>query len=50
MVALGIVDGSNARIEDYPYQISIRYDDNHYCGGSIIDEYFVLSAAHCTYQ
>ncbi|XP_056640870.1 serine protease 30-like [Diorhabda sublineata] len=47
---LGIVGGQNAWIEDYPYQVSILYQGSHGCGGSIIDENHILTAAHCTYN
>lgn len=29
------------------YAISITLDNNHMCGGSIIDNYHILTAAHC---
>ncbi|XP_057659340.1 transmembrane protease serine 9-like [Diorhabda carinulata] len=47
---LGVVGGQNAWIEDYPYQVSILYQGSHGCGGSIIDENHILTAAHCTYN
>lgn len=43
-----IVGGSDANIEDYPYQISLQYYGSHICGGSIISTRYVLTAAHCT--
>lgn len=42
-----IVGGEDANIEDYPYHVVILYDGRTYCGGSIISERFVVSAAHC---
>ncbi|GLV45232.1 uncharacterized protein CBL_05333 [Carabus blaptoides fortunei] len=44
-----IVGGSQVSIEDYPYQVSVRIYDYHVCGGSILDEATVLTAAHCVY-
>lgn len=43
-----IVGGSDSRIEDFPYQISLRFNGRHTCGGSILNANTVLSAAHCT--
>jgi trypsin len=43
-----IVGGVDSRIEDFPYQISLRFNGRHTCGGSILNENTVLSAAHCT--
>ncbi|CAG0891524.1 unnamed protein product [Darwinula stevensoni] len=43
-----IVGGENARIEDIPWQVSIQYDIGfHFCGGSIMDELHIITAAHC---
>ncbi|XP_019548753.3 chymotrypsin-2-like [Aedes albopictus] len=44
-----IVGGSNAGEGQFPYQVSLRSAANaHFCGGSIINNNWVLSAAHCT--
>ena len=43
-----IVGGSNASIEDYPWQVALLRSDNaQYCAGSIISEIWILTAAHC---
>ncbi|KAK4873164.1 hypothetical protein RN001_015193 [Aquatica leii] len=42
-----IVGGSVATRGQFPYQISLRYNNRHNCGGSIIDQNNVLTAAHC---
>ena len=46
-----IVGGSNAAIEDFPWQISLRINTgtslSHTCGGSILNEEWVVTAAHC---
>lgn len=43
-----IVGGEETAIEEYPYQISLEYGSSHRCGGSILDEETILTAAHCT--
>uniref|UniRef100_A0A0K8VJJ0 Trypsin n=1 Tax=Bactrocera latifrons TaxID=174628 RepID=A0A0K8VJJ0_BACLA len=44
-----IVGGVDTTIEQHPYQISLWLveEQQHFCGGSLISEKFVLSAAHC---
>uniref|UniRef100_F4MI41 trypsin n=1 Tax=Phlebotomus perniciosus TaxID=13204 RepID=F4MI41_PHLPE len=43
-----IVGGDPVNIEEIPYQVSLNYRGRHRCGGSILNEKFVLTAAHCT--
>ncbi|XP_058464522.1 chymotrypsin-2-like [Malaya genurostris] len=44
-----IVGGSNANAGQFPYQVSLRSSGNaHFCGASVINNRYVLSAAHCT--
>ncbi|CAK9825178.1 Transmembrane protease serine 9, partial [Anthophora retusa] len=42
-----IVGGQPASIDDHPYQVSLRYNNRHVCGGSIISEEWIVTAAHC---
>ncbi|XP_063702311.1 trypsin-2-like [Culicoides brevitarsis] len=42
-----IVGGVISDIKDFPYQVSIQYRSNHHCGGAIISNKWILSAAHC---
>lgn len=43
-----IVGGKTVHIEEYPFQVSLQSGGHHMCGGSVIHENFVLTAAHCT--
>uniref|UniRef100_A0A1L8DQW1 trypsin n=2 Tax=Nyssomyia neivai TaxID=330878 RepID=A0A1L8DQW1_9DIPT len=42
-----IVGGKPVNIEEIPYQVSVNYYGQHLCGGSILSDKFILSAAHC---
>jgi len=43
-----IVGGSSTTINNYPYQVSVQTTGGfHFCGGSILNENFILSANHC---
>jgi len=42
-----IVGGSQAQTAEYPWQVSLRYNGQHLCGGTLIDNQWVLTAAHC---
>ncbi|XP_055613475.1 trypsin-1-like [Uranotaenia lowii] len=49
-----IVGGEQASAHEFPYQISLQWVFNepgketmHFCGGSLLDEYHVLTAGHC---
>ncbi|KAG7204572.1 hypothetical protein KM043_004995 [Ampulex compressa] len=46
----GIVGGSYANPGEFPYQVSLRVDRQHICGGSLISNRHVVTAAHCVYN
>lgn len=47
-----IIGGENAEEGQFPYQVSLRniFTNSHFCGGSILSNRFILSAAHCSQQ
>ncbi|KAM5217711.1 serine protease 38 isoform 1-T1 [Hipposideros larvatus] len=42
-----IMGGMDTPEKKWPWQVSVHYGGFHICGGSIIHEYWILSAAHC---
>ncbi|XP_059125007.1 transmembrane protease serine 4 [Peromyscus eremicus] len=42
-----VVGGVEASVDSWPWQVSIQYDRQHVCGGSILDPTWILTAAHC---
>lgn len=45
-----VVNGQNAAPHSWPWQISLRKDGMHICGGSLIRPNWVVTAAHCVYK
>lgn len=42
-----IIGGNEAKDGQFPYMVSLRLYGSHMCGGSIISDHWILTAAHC---
>ncbi|XP_036138353.1 chymotrypsin-1 isoform X3 [Monomorium pharaonis] len=42
-----IVGGTDAIVGEHPYMVSLRNQNKHFCGGSIISKRYILTVAHC---
>lgn len=42
-----IIGGTEADQGQFPYQVSLRDDYGHFCGGSIISNRWIMTAQHC---
>ncbi|XP_035725274.1 serine protease nudel-like isoform X2 [Vespa mandarinia] len=47
---LGIVGGRASEPEAWPFLIAMYKDGNFHCGGVILNEYWIITAAHCLVQ
>lgn len=46
-IGLYLSNGSNARITEFPFLVSIQQTNVHICGGSLLNEKWVLSSVRC---
>ena len=46
-----IVNGEDAKAGEIPYQVSLQNRDSsfHFCGGSVLNENYVITASHCVF-
>lgn len=44
-----IIGGNEIEIDEAPYTVSLQLMRSHYCGGALISETYVLTAAHCKF-
>jgi len=45
-----ISGGYETDINEYPWMISLKYHSHHMCGGSLISNRWIISAAHCFHK
>ncbi|XP_053698577.1 trypsin-1-like, partial [Sabethes cyaneus] len=44
-----IVGGMETRVNQYPWMAILKYGDSFYCGGTLITDRHVMTAAHCVH-
>lgn len=46
-IAPKVVNGTDANINEFPFMVSLRRNGGHSCGGTLLTDLWVLTAAHC---
>lgn len=44
-----VIGGSYTGINEYPWQVALVYNKKFFCGGSLISDRHILTAAHCVF-
>jgi len=45
-----LISGYDATPNSWPWMVSVQKNGNHWCGGVLINNRWVLTAAHCVYE
>ena len=45
-----ISNGTQALSGDFPYIVSVAYQEAHHCGGFVYNEKFIVTVASCVYE
>jgi len=44
-----VVGGEEAKMNEWPWQVALVYNNKFFCGGSLISDRHILTAAHCVF-
>ena len=42
-----IIGGTLTEVNEYPWQALLRFDGDPVCGGTVLSEEWIMTAAHC---